>query len=464
MVFNIKKFGKAFFKHINGMPQMESITKKINELIDETSEVDERIDNLQTETGEADSVTSADITISGSNAIVASSTYTLDGVIYTPAYTSLAITPYALNERVDIIVGTVDGPVLIEGTASATPVAPDVPSGQILLGYVYVTASELILTTSKIYYVSPIGNDATGVKGNVTKPFLTLGAVKALAVSGDEIWVLPGTYTINATLAKTGIIYRLFGATINMNVNGGNMLGTSENYKIIGDGKSILNQQHIAGSVWHVTASNARLELYNLTLNDARNQGSLLGTIRWNNSTSGGYIIFKNVTINSAQTVFFTAGVFNMQAFCENCTFTSTIPDTNYGNYFICGAADQANWLFKSCTFKGQSSIGIMIFSHFAWAHIPEVTFDNCVFLDSGAGTAITVGATTTATRLKFVGTNVISNPNGAYSIYKQGGTTLSPIIMGSLMATKTTGGDTITYPVASITVDSDITYTYPIV
>ena len=67
------------------------------------------------------------------------------------------------------------------------------------------------ITTNNAVYVAANGVDATGARNNLAKPFLTLEAAKAVAVSGDTIYVYPGTYTITTTetsgVAKSGVNY-----------------------------------------------------------------------------------------------------------------------------------------------------------------------------------------------------------------------------------------------------------------
>lgn len=58
-------------------------------------------------------------------------------------------------------------------------------------------------------WVSKSGSDSTGTRGDVTKPFLTLGAAKTNALSGDTIFVMPGTYD-EKNLLKTGVNWHFF--------------------------------------------------------------------------------------------------------------------------------------------------------------------------------------------------------------------------------------------------------------
>jgi len=67
------------------------------------------------------------------------------------------------------------------------------------------------ITTNNAVYVAANGVDATGARNNLAKPFLTLEAARDAAVSGDTIFVFPGSYTVTTTatngLSKSGVHY-----------------------------------------------------------------------------------------------------------------------------------------------------------------------------------------------------------------------------------------------------------------
>lgn len=66
----------------------------------------------------------------------------------------------------------------------------------------YLTTLEL----QNAVFVAKNGSDSTGVRNKLDKPFLTLTAAQAAAVSGDTIVVYPGVYTDNS-LGKDGVDY-----------------------------------------------------------------------------------------------------------------------------------------------------------------------------------------------------------------------------------------------------------------
>lgn len=64
-----------------------------------------------------------------------------------------------------------------------------------------------VLTGKTLWVDAVNGNDTSGTSGRQDKPFLTLGAAKAAASSGDLIYVRPGSYTVNngTSLMKDGV-------------------------------------------------------------------------------------------------------------------------------------------------------------------------------------------------------------------------------------------------------------------
>lgn len=60
--------------------------------------------------------------------------------------------------------------------------------------------------TGNILFVDAVnGNDATGAVGNANRPYLTLGAAKTAASSGQLVWVRPGSYTVTDSILKNGV-------------------------------------------------------------------------------------------------------------------------------------------------------------------------------------------------------------------------------------------------------------------
>jgi len=72
------------------------------------------------------------------------------------------------------------------------------------------------------YFVAPNGNDETGVAGDFSKPF-TPGKAHELAVAGDTIAFLPGSYTVNTNIARNGVAYTTFGGKARITVDQDNV-------------------------------------------------------------------------------------------------------------------------------------------------------------------------------------------------------------------------------------------------
>lgn len=94
-------------------------------------------------------------------------------------------------------------------------------------------------------FVSPNGNDSTGVRGDINKPFLTLEAARDAAQSGDTIRVFSGNYIVTTTatngLSKDGVDW-LFdnGAICTKSANGyyfRNLSSFSKPSNVFGEGE-----------------------------------------------------------------------------------------------------------------------------------------------------------------------------------------------------------------------------------
>lgn len=93
-------------------------------------------------------------------------------------------------------------------------------------GSAYQPITGLLLTTN-IIYVSRSGNDATGARHDLGKPFLTVEAAVSVAQSGDLIKVLPGTYSVASNIAKDGISYYLEPGAVVIKTTSGDIFDTT---------------------------------------------------------------------------------------------------------------------------------------------------------------------------------------------------------------------------------------------
>ena len=98
-----------------------------------------------------------------------------------------------------------------------------------------------IVDLGRILFVAETGDDTTGTKGDVTKPWRNLYAAKSASTSGDTVYVFPGTWTYDnttGTLPYNGQVETL----VNLWKNGVNYY-FSPNSKVV-----FINQGGVLGS------------------------------------------------------------------------------------------------------------------------------------------------------------------------------------------------------------------------
>lgn len=82
-------------------------------------------------------------------------------------------------------------------------------NGSGALSWTTVAPAGSSLTGNTVWVDAVYGNDATGARGDGGKPFLTVEAAIAVALSGDVVTVRPGTYNVATTLTlPTGVAMR----------------------------------------------------------------------------------------------------------------------------------------------------------------------------------------------------------------------------------------------------------------
>lgn len=97
------------------------------------------------------------------------------------------------------------------GTAAVQEVA--VGDNLTLAGGVLSATGGAVLVGKTLRVDAANGNDATAVRGDLSKPYLTLTAAKAAAQSGDLISVGPGAYAATASVAADGVHWHLDAGT-----------------------------------------------------------------------------------------------------------------------------------------------------------------------------------------------------------------------------------------------------------
>lgn len=97
------------------------------------------------------------------------------------------------------------GELTVDTTKKAVVVHDGITPGGFTLA---LEAAQIVKTGNLLWVDSVHGNDATAQQARMQLPYLTLAAAKAAAVSGDTIFVLPGTYN-EKNLAKNGVNWHL---------------------------------------------------------------------------------------------------------------------------------------------------------------------------------------------------------------------------------------------------------------
>jgi hypothetical protein len=108
------------------------------------------------------------------------------------------------------------------------------------IGPSFVEMARSLATTNdtelgRTLWVSSLGNDASGERGNLSKHYLTITAAKNAALSGDTIVVCPGTYTEDQ-LQKNGVNYLFLPGSEVVSTGASIFYFTSESFKIFGSG------------------------------------------------------------------------------------------------------------------------------------------------------------------------------------------------------------------------------------
>lgn len=122
-------------------------------------------------------------------------------------------------------------PDLVEYTCRQTPAA--------ILAQITSNSVPPVSTVpigDSVFVSDETGNDATGLRERFDKMFKTVEAAQAVAISGDTIFVYPGTYTPAANLGKNGVNWHLHTGAILNGTNSFNDAG-GMTFKISGGGK-----------------------------------------------------------------------------------------------------------------------------------------------------------------------------------------------------------------------------------
>jgi hypothetical protein len=215
------------------------------------------------------------------------------GVVASTATTNHAVqVGNATNTLTSLTVGT-NGQVLI-GSTGLDPVFNSLTSTGGSMTFT-TGAGTLNLEASPVFgnvvrVDSVYGNNSTGARNG--KPFLTITAALAAALSGDTVWISPGTYAESITIPSGVTVVGLStGVTISQSV------GVATDLVTMGTNSSLNNVTLSLSSTSHVqlrgvvfpttTATNAQINNVTLTVNN-----STAGAV----GTSAVYGVYSNGT------------------------------------------------------------------------------------------------------------------------------------------------------------------------
>jgi hypothetical protein len=177
-------------------------------------------------------------------------------------------------------------------------------------------------------FVSKSGDNATAVRGNLSRHYLTITAALAAAQSGDTVFVFPGTYTESAIGNYDNITVHLFKGAILSNSTTVVSVTSAVTFAITGDG--ILQT---TGNVTVVNQQNASSNLY------IECQQIIGGVGQCVVRTSGTTIlrVKKNINIGSCQVGVAVTGGQDFYLECPEIRdyLVSDTPRTNSASYNI---------------------------------------------------------------------------------------------------------------------------------
>lgn len=155
------------------------------------------------------------------------------GVLTLPALTFLPLSNVDMLNAC-ILVGTAQVAIQFgTGTVGPIPPQPIIETGG---GPTPPPPSGLTsLPTQNVVHVMKNGNDSTGLRNRLDKPFLTPGAAQGVAQPGDTIVIWPGTY--NSQLLTVNVNYMLIGATITGSGAAAFTFSGSDSVTIFGSGR-----------------------------------------------------------------------------------------------------------------------------------------------------------------------------------------------------------------------------------
>jgi hypothetical protein len=243
-------------------------------------------------------------------------------------------------------------------------------------------AQNTLPVNREIFVDSVNGNDGTGVRGNLAKPFATIAAALAASSAGDVVYVGPGTYAQGATPL-----------TIPSNVT---LIGSGADYTII---TSTINNSLNRASVEPGTSS----VISNVTIQNTAANGTPFGVLTSSSAFTSAFMSGCKLIGNSDGIVVNRTGTTGLRV--ENTLITTQ--QRCFNSSTSTAASD-----FKACDFisdgtPSTTSIGITV-------TLGYITFrDGTISVGNSTGTNIAVSADTVNSTVEVHNTSISRNNTG---------------------------------------------------
>lgn len=205
---------------------------------------------------------------------------------------------------------------------------------------------------SKVLFVDPNGNDTTGTKGDITKPFVTIEAAVVAASTGDTIEVMPGSYTPISNLAKNGVTFYFHAGAIVTKTTSGAIFDYSANATYTSDinilGYGSFFKTSTSGEVFTFATNTNTINInivgniFSSNTSNVFNCGDINTTATYNITantvqSSGGYALYCNYSSGQTNNYKNKISINNVVSTSSTAIYWGSLPTTwNLG--YVSGA------------------------------------------------------------------------------------------------------------------------------
>jgi hypothetical protein len=245
-------------------------------------------------------------------------------------------------------------------------------------------AAAAINSPITVTWVAPNGNDGTGTRGRIDKPFLTVQAALAAVVSGDLLWIAPGNYAENVVVPPALTALEIFGL-----------------------GATISPATGVA--LTYAPAVSGSLRVFDIAI-DTRDGNSAVNAIEIDGGAGFTTTVFRDAQIGRSNYLACASNTFIDTAFAERPRFVNCTDASFRGACTVAGA-DPLQVVFSpggrpqgTVTIKGAS-----LYSGLELIGQPVVDIDQATSIERGRGgaainaTALTI-SNTSSPRITFKG------------------------------------------------------------